>query len=143
MHHPPLSLRTRPMSPTDHNLLFGALALQLDFIDRDALVCAVTTWASDKSRPLGEILVEQGHLDRDRHDLLANLAREQGPNGTDRALLSLPSIHTVKEDLARCNDPELNHFLSTIAPPPGSQLADHPSVESALLSGHRFHVRDL
>ena len=33
----------------DRNLLFGILALQLDFIDRDDLVVAMNAWVLDKS----------------------------------------------------------------------------------------------
>ena len=43
----------------DRNLLFGLLALQNDFIDRDALLAAFNAWVRDKARPLGQILVDQ------------------------------------------------------------------------------------
>ena len=46
----------------DRNLLFGVLALQMDFISREALVAAVTEWTRDRSRPLDQILVGQGGL---------------------------------------------------------------------------------
>jgi hypothetical protein len=44
----------------DRNLLFGILALQMDFIDRDALVEAMNAWVLDKTRPLGQILQDRG-----------------------------------------------------------------------------------
>jgi hypothetical protein len=44
----------------DRNLLFGILALQMDFISRDALIKAMHAWVLDKHKPLGQILVEQG-----------------------------------------------------------------------------------
>ena len=37
----------------DRNLLFGILALQMDFIGRDALVAAMNAWVLDKAKPLG------------------------------------------------------------------------------------------
>src|SRR4051794_7147566 len=47
----------RPMSaPTpsaDRNLLFGILALQMDFVPRDQLITAMNAWVLDKARPLG------------------------------------------------------------------------------------------
>ena len=46
-----------PSSSSDRNLLFGILALQMDFIGRDALVTAMNAWVLDKAKPLGEILV--------------------------------------------------------------------------------------
>ena len=45
------------------NLLFGVLALQLDFITREQLIAAASLWVLDKSRWLGQILLEQGALD--------------------------------------------------------------------------------
>ena len=49
---------SRPDS--DRNLLFGILALQMDFIDRDALVAAMHARILDKNRPLGQTMLEQG-----------------------------------------------------------------------------------
>ena len=43
----------------DRNLLFGILALQLDFIDRDKLVVAMNAWVLEKHRPLGQILCDK------------------------------------------------------------------------------------
>ena len=54
----------------DRNLLFGILALQMDFITRDALVDAMGAWALSKNRPIEEILVERGAVDRGVCDAL-------------------------------------------------------------------------
>ena len=54
----------------DRNLLFGILALQMDFISRDALVAAMNAWVLAKQRPLGEILLEQKALPKARCELL-------------------------------------------------------------------------
>jgi hypothetical protein len=40
----------------DRNLLFGILAVQLDFVSRDALIAAMNAWVLDKTKPLGRIL---------------------------------------------------------------------------------------
>ena len=40
----------------DLNLLFGILALQMDFVTRDALIAAMHAWVLDKDKPLGRIL---------------------------------------------------------------------------------------
>ena len=42
-----------PHPAADRNLLFGILALQMDFIRRDALVKAMHAWVLDKAKPLG------------------------------------------------------------------------------------------
>jgi tetratricopeptide (TPR) repeat protein len=47
---------------SDRNLLFGILALQMDFVSRDDLVVAMNAWVLDKQKSLGEILVAQGAL---------------------------------------------------------------------------------
>jgi hypothetical protein len=49
----------------DRNLLFGILALQMDFINRDALIAAMNAWVLTKGRALGDILVEQHGLTAD------------------------------------------------------------------------------
>ncbi len=49
-------------SEADRNLLFGVLALQMDFITREALIAAVSAWIRDKAKPLARILVAQGSL---------------------------------------------------------------------------------
>lgn len=46
-------------SRVDRNLLFGILSLQMDFISRDALISAMNAWVLEKSKPLGQILLEQ------------------------------------------------------------------------------------
>jgi hypothetical protein len=38
-------------STTDRSLLIGILALQMEFISRDALVAAMNTWVSEKENP--------------------------------------------------------------------------------------------
>ena len=36
---------------TDRNLLFGILALQMDFISRDGLIGAMNAWVLQKDKP--------------------------------------------------------------------------------------------
>jgi hypothetical protein len=47
-------------------LLFGILALQMEFITREALVAAMHAWFLDKCKPLGQVLVEQSALRADQ-----------------------------------------------------------------------------
>ena len=49
-------------SSADRNLLFGILAVQVNFIDSDTLVAAMNSWVLDKQKPLGRILVDQQKL---------------------------------------------------------------------------------
>ena len=65
-----------PSLPADQNLLFGILALQMDFISRDALIAAMSAWVLHKAKPLGKILLEKGALRADTHALLDALVQE-------------------------------------------------------------------
>jgi hypothetical protein len=89
-------------SNADRNLLFGILALhlalQMDFISRDALIAAMHTWVLDKAKPLGQILLDQRALDGDRHALLEALVDEHlKQHGNDPAFLgsSWPSLSSA------------------------------------------------
>src|SRR5258708_39185776 len=59
----------------DRNLLFGILALQMDFIRRDALIAAMHAWVLEKAKPLGQILLDQGALAIADHELLEVMVR--------------------------------------------------------------------
>src|SRR5688500_17729733 len=60
----------------DRDLLFGCLALQMDFIGRGELLAALAAWVADKSKDLDQILRAQGAVSPERHALLEGLVRE-------------------------------------------------------------------
>src|SRR5436305_1754615 len=60
----------------DRNLLFGILALQMDFVSRDALIAAMNAWVLQKSESLGQLLCAQGKLSAERRALLEALVQE-------------------------------------------------------------------
>jgi serine/threonine protein kinase len=102
---------------TDRNLLFGILAVQMDFVSRDALIAAMSGWVLAKHRPLGEILVEQEALSAANRDLLE----------------ALVSAHIRQHD----DDPARSlAALSSPARPPGEALrqVDDPDVRASI--GH-------
>jgi eukaryotic-like serine/threonine-protein kinase len=89
---------------TDRNLLFGIIALQMDFITRDALVAAMHAWVLEKQRALGEILVERGALDPTDRDLLDTMVdRHVARHGGDplTSLASLGSAGGIAADLGQ------------------------------------------
>ena len=51
-------------SNTDRNLLFGTIALRLDFITRDALINAMKNFAAGKHKSLGQALQSKDHCPR-------------------------------------------------------------------------------
>jgi serine/threonine-protein kinase len=101
---------------SDRNLLFGILALQMDFIGRDALIAALHAWVLDKGRPLGQILVEQGELTPERAHLLDALvgehlkAHQDDPQQSLATLGPLPA--SVRADLLGLSDDVLSVSLA-------------------------------
>src|SRR6266436_1618691 len=94
----------------DCNLLFGILAVQMDFIGRDALIAAMNAWVLDKARPLGQILEEQGALSPDTRALLdALVGKHLALHGGDpvRSLAALSSVPSALDDLGRIADPDV------------------------------------
>ncbi|HEV3258646.1 MAG TPA: hypothetical protein VG013_17355, partial [Gemmataceae bacterium] len=78
----------------DRNLLFGILALRMDFISRDAFMEAMRAWLLDKSRPLGQILQDLGVLTAERRQLLETMAQEhvEAHQGDPRRSLAAVSV---------------------------------------------------
>ena len=83
----------------DRNLLFGILAVQMDFISRDALIAAMNAWVLDKTKPLGEVLRTLGHLSPERLHLLDALVAEHlraHHNDPQRSLAALAPTSSVR-----------------------------------------------
>lgn len=94
----------------ERDLLFGIVALQLDFVTREQLIAAASAWVKDKSRQLGEILVEQGAIDPSTCTLLNTLvARHMTASGSDpeRSIAAFPAAASVQEDFSRLGDKEI------------------------------------
>ena len=60
----------------ESNLLFGILALQLNFVDRSQLLVAFDRWSSQKSLPLAQHFVDLRILSNSRRELLDSLLQE-------------------------------------------------------------------
>ena len=119
------------MSPraTDLNLLFGIMAVQNDFIPRDALIEAMGAWVLDKSRRLGEILVQHGDLTADRCALLDALVNEHlklHNNDPEQSLAAAASVSSLRWQLSQIADPDLQASLHVAG---SAHLADPDSTE--------------
>src|SRR5262249_32891935 len=90
--------RDEPMSQptTDRNLLFGILALQMDFVPRDDLLAALNAWVLDKGRPLGQILCDRGVLAVAHRALLDSLVEEHLKLHGSNARHSLAAICSTR-----------------------------------------------
>jgi WD40 repeat protein/tRNA A-37 threonylcarbamoyl transferase component Bud32 len=146
--HPPAVLPPQPPggANTDRNLLFGILALQMDFISRDALIAAMHDWVLDKARSLGRILEDQGALAPDHHALLEPLvAAHLRAHGDEprRSLAALGPLGPVRDDLSRITDPGLQATLEhapTELPGNDPYTTRAPSLGAATSSGTRFRI---
>jgi serine/threonine-protein kinase len=111
----------------DRNLLFGILALQLDFIGRDTLIAAMHAWILDKRKTLGQILVARQALQPDKYQLLEALVQahlEQHGDRVENSLAALSSATPLRRDLEKVNDPDVQAslLLLTDDPPPPAEL---------------------
>ncbi len=132
----------------DRNLLFGILALQMDFIRRDQLVAAMHEWVLAKTKPLGQILLEQGALARDPHALLEALVHEhvkQHGNDPEKSLAAVGAASSVKDALQNIADGDLHNSLGRV---PGTVVEKRdpyatsapPAVGTPSSSGLRFRI---
>src|SRR5262249_14627680 len=104
----------------DRNLLFGVLALQMDFVTRDALVRGMNAWVLDKHKPLAHVLQEQGALAPDARALLEPLVEKHLQiHGDDpqRSLAAVSSVGSVRDELERIADPDVQASLAHLAAP--------------------------
>jgi WD40 repeat protein/tRNA A-37 threonylcarbamoyl transferase component Bud32 len=132
---------------TDRNLLFGILALQMDFISRDALVRAMNAWLLEKTKSLGQILVEQRVLSGERRALLETLVGEhlkQHGDDPHQSLAAVNAADPVRQELQQLADPDLHASLARLSTLPpdktGSWATTAPSVGAPTSSGRRFHI---
>jgi serine/threonine-protein kinase len=144
---------SRPAS--DRNLLFGILALQMDFISRAALIAAMNAWVLDKAKSLGNILQDQGALAEDERAVLdALVARHLRKHGGDpecslAAVGPAGAVASVREELRRLADPDLDASLAHAGAAPaagnpdgvGGTTVDHVGEDDApLCSPVRYRV---
>src|SRR5690242_11362619 len=114
---------------SDRNLLFGILALQLDFIGRDALIAALNAWVLDKAKSLGEILRARGHLTDERLQLLTALVAEhlqRHGNDPQQSLAAVSSLDpSVRQHLQAVTDTDVQQTLMQVgaARPAGGAAA--------------------
>ncbi len=139
--------RGRTGKDTSHSLLFGLLALQNNFIDRDALLAALNSWVADRSRSLGQILLERGALSPSRNMLLEALVQEHIRLHDDdprKSLASLSLIGSIRDDLSRVADPgvqdTLTHVPAARKDTDPDRTASLKSVGGSTSAGTRFRI---
>lgn len=103
---------------TDRNLLFGVLALQMDLISAGQFLEACTAWATQKHRPLGELLVERGWITvADQVDVERLLTRKLTIHRQDaRASLAAVLNADWRGSLAAVDDPDIVNTVANLNP---------------------------
>ncbi|MBI5759031.1 MAG: serine/threonine protein kinase [Planctomycetales bacterium] len=131
--------------PADRNLLFGILAVQMDFITREALIGAMQAWLFDKEKPLGQILVERGDLPQAKRELLEPLVNahvEQHHGDPAQSLAALSSVSDIAAGLSQVPDDELQQTLSHLKSrrPATSETTAAASAEADTSGQQRFEL---
>jgi len=89
---------------TDHNLMFGLIALQSDLIEMSQFVGACTLWGSRKESSLAAILVEQSWLlpdDREHVDYLLKRCIQKAAGDVKKSLSGMSdNVKVVLEGIA-------------------------------------------
>jgi tetratricopeptide (TPR) repeat protein len=133
-----------PSSNADHNLLFGILALQMDFIDGEALIAAMHAWVLKKSKPLGQILVEQlalGVADRDLLEALVQRHLQRHRNDAQQSLAVLSGVGSLREDLRRLADADLQASVLHLSATRSAEEPVQPTtVGQSSVPGVRFRM---
>src|SRR6516162_5827054 len=107
-----------PTPAADQNLLFGVLALQMDFISREALLAAMQAWVFNKDKPLGQILLEQKALAPDSHALLEALVQKHlamHDGNPEKSLAAISSVASVKNELKQIADADVQASLGRLS----------------------------
>jgi hypothetical protein len=117
-----------PSAPSDRNLLFGVLAVQMGFINSDALVAALNAWVSDKSRPLGEILVAQGAMQAAHRNVLEPLVDARlamHGNSVEKSLATVQLPSPIRRQIHSVVGADVQATLSHLPMPPAPAESEH------------------
>jgi tetratricopeptide (TPR) repeat protein/tRNA A-37 threonylcarbamoyl transferase component Bud32 len=136
----------------DRNLLFGILAVQLDFVSKDGLISAMSAWLLDKSKSLGNILRGQGKLSAEelQHlDALVEVHLRRHGNDPQKSLAALSSVPPVlREQLAALPDDAVQQSVAHVASekplvpePDPNQTIPQPPPEKVRYRILRPHAR--
>ena len=91
-----------PPVPADRSLLFGVLALQLDFVSREDLIAATRRGRLDPGRPLGDVFVEQKLLSVAESQLIESVVQkhlDRNNNDPRQSLQSIEAFESIRSTL--------------------------------------------
>jgi serine/threonine-protein kinase len=113
-----------PRADADRNLLFGVIALQTDALTRTQFIDGCSLWASQKDRPLADLLLERGWISlEDRADVERLVDRKLRRHGGDvQASLAELAGDAVRQSLANVDDPDIRQSIAGPEAPRGHVL---------------------
>jgi eukaryotic-like serine/threonine-protein kinase len=126
-------------SGTSRNLLLGLLGLQNNFINRAELLAAFNAWVVDKSRSLGQLLLDRGALDATRLALLEALVTEHlklHHHDPDESLAALSSIGSAQRGLEEIDDEDLQASLGNVGTAPADEEGDADATRTLAAASH-------
>ena len=118
----------------DRNLLFGVLALQMDFITREQLIAAMQAWTFEKTKPLGEILLARKAIAVDNRQLLDALVEKHlamHENSAEKSLAALSSMNDVKTGLLSIADADVQASVGHISSPSKTEVDPYATINPA------------
>lgn len=111
----------------DRNVLFGVLALRMDFITGEQLLAALNAWVREKNHSLGRVLVAQQALTPKRQAMLDSLVEEhleQHVHDAEKSLAAVRATPALPDAMRLVPDDELQACLAAFAvtptPPSGN-----------------------
>jgi tRNA A-37 threonylcarbamoyl transferase component Bud32 len=117
---------TTPSPSSDRNLIFGLLALQMDFVTHQQLLDAMSAWMLDKQVSLGEILCRRGVLADDERQVL-DLALEKHVKrhgGSPQASLAALRVEpAVRQHLESLHDADVQGSVAALPATPSEAAA--------------------
>ncbi len=119
----------------DRNLIFGAVAFQMDFVSRSELMAAIHSWTLEERKPLDQILVERGALAEDERAMLEPLVGkhlEQLSNDAQQSRADLSSLSWLKD--------RPTHLVEHAETSRSSIAACEDDVERASFVAGRFQI---
>jgi serine/threonine-protein kinase len=138
-----------PAPTADRNLIFGLLALQMDFVTREQLLDAMSTWLLARHNPLGHVLRRRGVLTEHRVVLLEGLVDEHlAQHGNPQASLAALTVPpAVRSQLECLDDADVQQSLAAL-PATTDDLAgisrcDDAATGTAALVGESVRFRRL
>lgn len=133
---------------SDRNLLFGILALQMDFISREELVAGMQAWVLAKEISLADHLCRTGALRKEHRELLEPLVAahiQQHGDDPQQSLASISSFEAVRSQLAGLKDEQVEASIANIpvskkTPGDFDPLATTCTVGANTSEGTRFRI---